>query len=102
MLQILLFVSETMNNNNNNNIYINDDKESISDFFKDSKILVTGATGFLGKVLVEKLLRCCEDIENIYILLRPKRGLETEQRLTELLKNPVRFNYMCFNCIVTN
>ncbi|XP_049824814.1 putative fatty acyl-CoA reductase CG5065 isoform X2 [Aethina tumida] len=75
--------------NNNNNIYINDDKESISDFFKDSKILVTGATGFLGKVLVEKLLRCCEDIENIYILLRPKRGLETEQRLTELLKNPI-------------
>lgn len=88
--------------NNNNVTHINNDNKIISDFLQTVKYLFSGAIGFLGKVLVEKLLRCCEDIENIYILLRPKRGLETEQRLTELLKNPVRFNYMCFNCIVTN
>jgi FlaA1/EpsC-like NDP-sugar epimerase len=33
-------------------------------------IFITGATGFVGKVLVEKLLRSCPDIAKIYILVR--------------------------------
>jgi fatty acyl-CoA reductase len=32
-------------------------KLKIKEFFKDKKILLTGCTGFLGKVLVEKILR---------------------------------------------
>jgi fatty acyl-CoA reductase len=35
----------------------------------------------MGKVLVEKLLRDCEDIKKIYLLIRPKRGLTTVERL---------------------
>lgn len=41
------------------------------------------------QVLVEKLLRSCPDIRNIYLLIRPKRGQEVAARLTELLNAPV-------------
>jgi fatty acyl-CoA reductase len=45
---------------------------------------VTGSTGFLGKVLVEKLLRSCPDIGNIYVLMRKKKGKEPSQRVLEI------------------
>ncbi|KAL0858720.1 hypothetical protein ABMA27_011197 [Loxostege sticticalis] len=63
--------------------------ESISDFFDGAVILVTGGTGFVGKALLEKLLRSCPGIDTIYVLMRPKRGLSVEQRYKELLKNQV-------------
>ncbi|KAL5080673.1 hypothetical protein RYX36_009094 [Vicia faba] len=39
-------------------------------FFKGKTILVTGATGFLAKVFIEKILRIQPDIQKLYILLR--------------------------------
>lgn len=48
-----------------------------------------GGTGFLGKVLIEKLLRSCDGLRSIIILLRPKRGLSCDQRFAEFTKNPV-------------
>lgn len=61
----------------------------IKEFYDDCNIFVTGSTGFLGKVLIEKLLRTCDGIQKIYILLRPKRGVGSEQRFEEYLKNPI-------------
>lgn len=77
----------------NNNYLTNGDASmynNISEFYANSRIFITGATGFLGKVLVEKLLRSCDGLDSIYLLMRPKRGLAVEQRLKELFKNPVR------------
>lgn len=37
--------------------------------------------GFLGKVLVEKLLRDCEKINLLYLLIRNKKGLSANDRL---------------------
>lgn len=62
---------------------------SVRDFYKDRSIFITGGTGFMGKVLVEKLLRSCPDIKNIYLLMRPKKGQDVQQRLQELLNAPV-------------
>lgn len=62
---------------------------SVRDFYKDRSIFVTGGTGFMGKVLVEKLLRSCPDIKNIYLLMRPKKGQDVQQRLQELLNAPL-------------
>ncbi|XP_047097438.1 putative fatty acyl-CoA reductase CG5065 isoform X1 [Schistocerca piceifrons] len=58
---------------------------AIPDFFRGRHLLVTGATGFMGKVLVEKLLRSCPEISTIYLLMRPKRGTDVRTRLDELL-----------------
>lgn len=47
---------------------------SIAKFYSGKSIFITGATGFMGKVLVEKLLRDCSQVKRIYILVRMKRG----------------------------
>lgn len=47
---------------------------SIAEFYGEKSVLITGATGFMGKVLVEKLLRDCGRVKCIYILVRMKRG----------------------------
>lgn len=63
----------------------------IVEFFKKKSVFITGATGFIGKQLVEKLVRSCPDIENIYLLVRPKRGHNVNDRIKELFSSPVRF-----------
>ncbi|CAK1600641.1 unnamed protein product [Parnassius mnemosyne] len=62
---------------------------SVPDFYSGKSVFVTGGTGFLGKVLIEKLLYSCDKINNIYVLLRNKNGVRTEGRLKEMLKCPV-------------
>ena len=41
------------------------------------------------QVLVEKLMRSCNGIRNIYVLLRSKKNLNAKQRLEELLNSKV-------------
>jgi len=60
---------------------------SITQFFTDRSVLITGASGFLGKVLLEKLLRECPGLENVFVLLRPKFGQTSNQRLADLLQS---------------
>lgn len=62
---------------------------SVTDWYAGQHILVTGATGFMGKVLIEKLLRSCPKIATIYLLVRPKRGKEPTQRLEDFVNTPI-------------
>jgi len=73
---------------------------SIDAFFAETVILLTGATGFLGKVLLEKLLRSCPRVGTIFILIRPKRNQSLEERFKELLENPVR-RHLCLSARCT-
>ena len=43
----------------------------------------------MGKVLVEKLLRSCQHIGNIYLLVRGKKGKNVDRRMEELFDDPV-------------
>ncbi|XP_019448059.1 PREDICTED: probable fatty acyl-CoA reductase 4 [Lupinus angustifolius] len=54
---------------------------NVSDFFKGKTILVTGATGFLAKVFVEKILRVQPDIKKLYLLVRASDPYLATQRL---------------------
>nr|CAD7397786.1 unnamed protein product [Timema poppensis] len=54
---------------------------TIPQFFAGRHVFVTGASGFMGKVLVEKLLRSCPEIAKIYMLMRAKRGKSPLDRL---------------------
>uniref|UniRef100_A0A1B0CS62 Fatty acyl-CoA reductase n=1 Tax=Lutzomyia longipalpis TaxID=7200 RepID=A0A1B0CS62_LUTLO len=65
------------------------DYVSIPQFYTDRSVFITGGTGFVGKVLVEKLLRSCPGIKNIYLLIRPKRGQEAKARLNDLMNVPL-------------
>lgn len=62
---------------------------SIAEWFRNQVIFVTGSTGFMGKVLVEKLLRDCPNIEKCYLLMRTKRGIEPEQRRDDYVNHMV-------------
>ncbi|KAL5006269.1 hypothetical protein ScPMuIL_015075 [Solemya velum] len=62
---------------------------SVSEYYAGKNIFVTGATGFIGKVLVEKIVRCCPNVGKIYILLRPKRSQDIDTRLKELLDSQI-------------
>ncbi|XP_017774674.1 PREDICTED: fatty acyl-CoA reductase 1-like [Nicrophorus vespilloides] len=57
---------------------------TIPEFYRGKSVFVTGASGFIGKVLVEKLLRSCPDIGKIYILLRPKKNKTLEDRMKSI------------------
>ncbi|KAH8408809.1 hypothetical protein KR009_000564, partial [Drosophila setifemur] len=40
-------------------------------------------SGFVGKALIEKLLRSCSSLSRIYVLMRPKKGQDIEKRLQQ-------------------
>lgn len=63
--------------------------DRIIETFVGRKIMVTGGTGFLGKVLLEKFLRCLPEIAQIYMLIRLKKGKDPKQRLLEILDSPL-------------
>lgn len=61
----------------------------IREFFKNKTIFITGGSGFMGKVLLEKFLYSCSDLKEIFLLMRPKRGKSGEQRVAEFANVPV-------------
>lgn len=61
---------------------------SVAESFRNGTVLVTGCTGFLGKILVEKLLRTCP-VKNVAIIVRSKNGFTARQRITDIYKQTV-------------
>lgn len=68
---------------------MDESRSEIQSFYAGKTIFITGASGFMGKVLIEKLLYSCSDLDKIYILIRPKRGRDFDIRLDEMFKLPV-------------
>ncbi|XP_022167369.1 fatty acyl-CoA reductase wat-like isoform X2 [Myzus persicae] len=57
----------------------------IVESFRNGTVFITGGTGFLGKILTEKLLRSCS-VGSIALLVRNKKGLSASQRVTKIYK----------------
>ncbi|XP_063923664.1 fatty acyl-CoA reductase 1-like [Zophobas morio] len=62
------------------------EKDRIAEVFRNRTVFITGGTGFLGKLLIEKLLRCC-DVKKIYLLVRAKKGKMPQERLSDIFSN---------------
>ena len=58
--------------------------KSISDYYNEKNVLVTGATGFVGKLLIEKLLSTCSSMRTVHCLIREKNGHSANERLNEI------------------
>ncbi|XP_023756866.1 fatty acyl-CoA reductase 3 isoform X2 [Lactuca sativa] len=67
--------------------------ESIIEYLENKTILVTGATGFLAKILVEKILRIQPNINKLFLLIRASDSNLAMHRLhTEVLDNDLFMN----------
>lgn len=55
--------------------------QGITQFLRGKNVLITGATGFLAKVLVEKVLREQPDVGHIYLIIQEKADVSANQRL---------------------
>ena len=62
---------------------------SIAEFYADRDFLITGATGFMGKCLLEKILRSTTGQGKIFVLVRPKKGKSSQERVEELTSKKV-------------
>lgn len=60
-------------------------RSRMAEYYAGKSVLITGATGFMGKVLVEKLLRSCPEVKALYLLVRPKAGQSMQQRVSEMM-----------------
>ena len=67
----------------------------VKDFYAGKKIFITGCTGFLAKVILEKLFRSCPNVDKIYIMVRKKRNTTPMARIEkEILSS------QCFSKII--
>ena len=62
---------------------------SVQEFYAGKTVFITGGSGFMGKVLIEKLLYSCSQVQEIIILVRSKREKSGKQRVEEFSKLPV-------------
>ncbi|XP_071927622.1 alcohol-forming fatty acyl-CoA reductase-like [Coffea arabica] len=66
--------------------------DKIAQFFEGKTIFITGATGFLAKIFVEKILGIQPSVKKLFLLMRPSNSKSCSQRLyqeiidTELFK----------------
>ncbi|KAK6628958.1 hypothetical protein RUM43_002775 [Polyplax serrata] len=67
----------------------NNQPRRVAEFYVDRSVFITGASGFMGKVLLEKLLYSCSGVKSVYILMRPKRERTIESRMEDMFKLPL-------------
>ncbi|VVC39084.1 Male sterility, NAD-binding,NAD(P)-binding domain [Cinara cedri] len=65
---------------------VDEPKSEIQQFFSGTNVFLTGATGIVGHVLVEKLLRKCYK-NKLYLLIRPKKNKDPQNRLNEMFSD---------------
>jgi nucleoside-diphosphate-sugar epimerase len=61
---------------------------SVREQFDGSTVFLTGATGYVGSLVLESLLRTT-DVAKVYVLMRGRRGLAAQARLDAVLSGPL-------------
>lgn len=65
---------------------------------KTSNIFLFLGTGFLGRVLVEKILRVTE-VGKLYLVIRSKKGIDPKDRIVKLIDDPVSVHILDLECM---
>lgn len=52
----------------------------VTNWYANKSVFVTGGTGFVGKCLVEKLVRDCPDIGDVYVVIRDTEKQKFDDR----------------------
>ncbi|WOG97996.1 hypothetical protein DCAR_0417337 [Daucus carota subsp. sativus] len=73
---------------------VHDKGIGIVKYLQGKGFLITGATGFLAKVLIEKILRTVPDVGKIYLLIKAKN----KEAANERMKNEI-INTELFRCL---
>ncbi|XP_073150681.1 fatty acyl-CoA reductase 2, chloroplastic-like [Henckelia pumila] len=60
-------------------------------FLQGKSFLITGATGFLGKIIIEKILRTAPDVHSIFVLIKAKNKEAAVGRLKNEIMNTELF-----------
>jgi FlaA1/EpsC-like NDP-sugar epimerase len=47
----------------------------VRDYYNGKAILMTGGTGYIGKIIIEKMIRCLPQIKRIYVMVRSKKEM---------------------------
>ncbi|XP_041006397.1 fatty acyl-CoA reductase 2, chloroplastic-like isoform X2 [Juglans microcarpa x Juglans regia] len=63
----------------------------VVNFLRGKNFFITGATGFLAKVLIEKILRAVPDVGKIFVLIRAKNKESANERLQSEIINAELF-----------
>ncbi|MDI9358796.1 MAG: SDR family oxidoreductase [Phycisphaerales bacterium] len=72
----------------------------VANFYKNKVIFVTGATGFLGKTFIEKMLWACPDLKKIILLLRAKHEHNLQERYQKDILESDIFERIRKRCIL--
>ena len=78
------------------------DRPTITEFYIGLDIFITGVTGFMGKCLLEKLLRSLPNEGRIFVLVRPNKGKSVSERIEELTSTRVSMYLHLVNNIDIN
>ncbi|CAA2957139.1 Hypothetical predicted protein [Olea europaea subsp. europaea] len=70
------------------------EESKILQYFEGKTILITGATGFLAKIFLEKILRVQPEIKKLFLLIRAVDKRSAEQRLHEEVLNTELFGVL--------
>ena len=47
----------------------------VRDYYDGKTILMTGGTGYIGKIIIEKMIRSIPNIKRIYVMVRSKKDM---------------------------
>ena len=64
-------------------------ESQIRRFYAGKQILLTGCTGYLGIIILEKILRTCTEISKIYLMIREKKNMGVKERLEKCFANNI-------------
>lgn len=66
---------------------------AVRDFYAGKCVALTGVTGFVGKVLLESLLRSSPELKTVYVIVRGKKGTDASERITDMLRTKYAIDF---------